>query len=207
MNHQLHHHRAHPWHGLSIGDQAPHIVNCYVEMVPTDAVKYELDKATGLLKIERPQQYSSLCPTLYGFLPKTYSGKKTADYCMKKTGLKNILGDGDPIDIAILSEKTIPRGDIILRAIPIGGFRMIDRNEADDKILGVLVDDLVYGKVKDISECPEQLIERLSHYFLTYKDYPGRTDNKVRITDIFGWEEAQKLIEIGLQDYQDAFLA
>src|SRR5690606_19818944 len=99
-------------------------------------------------------------------------GALSAERCMAKTGLANIKGDGDPVDICILTENIIPRGDIILRAVPIGGFRMIDGNEADDKLIGVLVDDFVYGGMKDLEDCPKALIERLRHYFLTYKDYP-----------------------------------
>lgn len=199
-------HRSHPWHGLKIGEDAPDLVNCYIEMVPTDTIKYELDKETGLLKVDRPQKYSSLCPMLYGFLPQTYSGTLTAEYFMKKTGLENIVGDDDPVDISVLTEKTILRGDIILRAIPIGGFRVLDDNEADDKLIAVLVDDYVYGNMKDISECPKGLIERLRHYFLTYKDRPGQKEKTVQITHVFDSNEARKIIELGQKDYQNKFL-
>lgn len=198
-------HRAHPWHGLSIGDEAPNLINVYIEMSSTDTIKFELDKETGLLKVDRPQKYSSLCPTLYGFIPQTYSGDLTAEYCMEKTGFKNIIGDSDPVDIAVLTEKTIPRGDIQLRAVPIGGFRMIDGNEADDKIIAVLVDDLAYGDIRDISDCHKQLIERLRHYFLTYKDCPGETESRVKITHTFNAKEARHLIELGRMDYNNKF--
>ena len=197
--------RSHPWHGLSVGNEAPKVINCYIEMVPSDTIKYELDKETGLLKIDRPQKYSSLCPTLYGFVPRTYAGNLSAKHCMKKTGLIDVQGDKDPIDICILTEKMIPRGDIMLRAVPIGGFRMIDGNEADDKLIGVLVDDFVYGGMKDLSECTPALIERLRHYFLTYKDYPGRENRKVVIDHDYNAQEAQTVIEIGMQDYLNKF--
>jgi inorganic pyrophosphatase len=197
--------RLHPWHGLSLGEQAPNIVNCYIEMVPTDTVKYEIDKPTGILKVDRPQKYSSLCPTLYGFMPKTYAGTKTGEYCAKKTGLKNIIGDGDPVDICVLTEKSIPRGDIILRAVPIGGFRLLDGEEADDKIISVLIDDFVYGSMKDVKDCPQALIDRLRHYFLTYKDYPGSKTSRVQITHLYNAEEAREVIEIGVADYQEKF--
>lgn len=197
--------RSHPWHGLPVGEKAPKEINCYIEMVPSDTIKYELDKETGLLKIDRPQKFSSLCPTLYGFVPRTYAGKHSAEHCMEKTGLKGIKGDGDPVDICILTEKMIPRGDIMLRAIPIGGFRMIDSNEADDKLIGVLVDDFVYGGMQDISDCPPALIERLRHYFLTYKDYPGREGRKVVIEHDYNAEEARAVIEIGMKDYTETF--
>ena len=198
-------HRSHPWHGLPLGEKAPEEINCYIEIVPSDTIKYELDKETGLLKIDRPQKYSSLCPTLYGFVPKTYAGQLSANYCMEKTGLKEIKGDGDPIDICVLTEKMIPRGDIMLRAVPIGGFRMIDNNEADDKLIAVLVGDFVYGGMKELSDCPPALIERLRHYFLTYKDYPGTESRKVMIAHDYGAEEAQEVIECGIKDYSDKF--
>src|ERR1700722_18778022 len=158
--------RFHPWHGLSLGEKSPQIINCYIEMVPTDTVKYELDKTTGILKVDRPQKYSSLCPSLYGLIPKTYAGQGVADYCIEKTGRSHLKGDGDPLDICVLTEKVIVRGDIIVRAVPIGGFRLLDGDEVDDKIIGIMVDDLVYGEIKNISECPQNLLERLRNYFL-----------------------------------------
>ena len=195
--------RSHPWHGLSLGENAPEVVNCYIEMVPSDTVKYELDKTTGILKVDRPQKYSSLCPTLYGLLPQTYSGQRGADYCAKKIGRADITGDGDPLDICVFTEKGIIRGDIIIRALPIGGFRLIDGNEADDKIIAVLVGDFVYEKFKEVSECPENLIERLRHYFLTYKDTPERIHSNVQITHIYGREEAYEVIRLGSLDYAE----
>lgn len=198
--------RSHPWHGLSLGEQAPEIVNCYIEMVPTDTVKYELDKETGLLKVDRPQKYSSLCPSLYGLLPQTYAGELVAKHCSKKTGIKNIVGDGDPLDICVLTENVIPRGDIMLSAYPIGGFRLLDGDEADDKIISVMCGDFVYAQYKDICECPESLIERLRHYFLTYKDSPERTNSKVQITHIYDAKEAREVINLSRQDYSSKFM-
>ncbi len=197
--------RSHPWHGLSLGEKAPEVVNCYIEMVPTDTVKYELDKATGILKVDRPQKYSSLCPSLYGLLPQTYCGPLVAKHCMEKSGLTNIMGDEDPLDICVLTEKVIPRGDIMLRAHPIGGFRLIDGEQADDKIIAVLMGDFIYDRFKDINDCSENLIERLRHYFLTYKDSPDRINCKVNITHTFGVKEAYKIIELSQQDYKTKF--
>ncbi len=194
--------RFHPWHGLSLGDKSPKSVNCYIEMVPTDTVKYELDKITGLLKVDRPQKYSSLCPSLYGLLPQTYSGDKVAKFCADKTGRKNLIGDGDPLDICILTQNVIAHGDIIVRAIPIGGFRLLDGDEVDDKIIGVMVDDLVYGNINNIHDCPQSLIEQLRHYFLTYKDSPDRKNAKVEIVATYGREEAQEIINLGALDYK-----
>lgn len=197
--------RAHPWHGLSLGDEAPHVVNCYIEMVPTDTIKYELDKETGILKVDRPQKYSSLCPTLYGLLPQTYAGKRVGDYCAKKTSLEGIAGDGDPIDVCILTDNVVLHGDILLKAVPIGGFRLIDGGQADDKIIAVMAGDLIYGEFKEVKDIPESLIERLRHYFLTYKDAPERTNSKVQITHIYGAEEAREIIQLSRQDYLERY--
>lgn len=194
--------RSHPWHGLSLGDRAPSVVNAFIEMVPTDTVKYELDKTTGILKLDRPQKYSSLCPTLYGFLPQTYSGEASAAYCMERTGRDGIRGDGDPIDLCVLTERFIVRGDLIMSVAPIGGLRIIDKGEADDKLVAVLVGDFVFGHLTDLSECPVELIERLRHYFLTYKDYPGRSEKTtIEITHTYGREEAYEVIARGRTDY------
>lgn len=198
--------RAHPWHGIHSGEKTPHIVNCYIEIVPTDTVKYELDKESGLLKIDRPQKYSNYCPALYGLIPQTYCGKRVGDYCAKKSGRKNIKGDGDPLDICVLTEKPIHRSDILLQAIPIGGFRAIDKGEADDKIIAVLDGDLVYGTIKDVSECPTHLIDRLRHYFLTYKDCPSSNEKThLEILKTYGQEEAHAVIQLAEQDYQEDY--
>lgn len=195
---------AHPWHGIALGERAPEVVNCFVEIIPTDTVKYEIDKASGHLMIDRPHKYSSLCPTLYGFIPRTYAGKRVGDYMSEKTGNKNLYGDGDGLDVCILTEKTISHGNIIVKAIPIGGFRLIDGNEADDKIIAVLEGDFLYGNLKDISECPPKVIERLRHYFLTYKDAPERGANsKIQITEIYGRNQALEVIRLGYFDYLD----
>jgi inorganic pyrophosphatase len=197
--------RSHPWHGLSLGEKSPEIVNCYIEMVPTDTVKYELDKATGILKVDRPQKFSSLCPSLYGLLPQTYCGPLVAKYCIEKTGRTNIVGDEDPLDVCVLTEKVIPRGDIMLRAYPIGGFRLIDGEQADDKIIAVLMGDFIYEKFKDISELPDNIVERLRHYFLTYKDAPDRINSHVQITHTYGINEAHEIIRLSQQDYYTKF--
>ena len=72
--------QAHPWHGVSIGPEAPRVVTAYIEIVPTDTVKYEIDKSSGHLKVDRPQQFSNVCPTLYGFIPQTYCGERVAAF-------------------------------------------------------------------------------------------------------------------------------
>jgi len=196
---------AHPWHGIDTGEDAPEIVNTYIEMVPSDTIKYELDKNSGLLKVDRPQKFSSMPPMLYGLIPKTFCGRKVADLCMKKTGRTNIVGDGDPMDICVLTERPIAHGNIVVPAIPIGGLRMIDNSEADDKIIAYLKGDLVYSQWKDIFDVPGTLIERLKHYFLTYKDIPGSERHVCEITHVYGRQEAYEIINLSQQDYNEKF--
>jgi len=196
--------KSHPWHGVDIGDNAPEVLTCFIEMVPTDTVKYEVDKSSGYLRIDRPQKYSNVVPALYGFIPQTYSGPKVAQYAMEKAKLDDISGDSDPIDICILTEKEISHGDILVEARPLGGFRMIDGNEADDKIIAVLNHDAVYGNYKNINDVPPLVIDRLKHYFLTYKDLPGNKAD-TEITHIYGIEEAHELISRSMSDYSEKF--
>lgn len=193
--------KAHPWHGVHIGDNYPDIVTSYIEIVTTDTVKYEIDKHSGILTIDRPQMYSNICPTPYGFIPQTYCGEKVAEFGREKTGRDGIKGDGDPLDICVLTEKAINQGNILLKAIPIGGLRMIDNNEADDKIIAVMKGDSVYGGWKDVTDCPEQLIDRLKHYFLTYKEAPGKHRKEVEITHVYGRDEAHDIIRRSYEDY------
>jgi inorganic pyrophosphatase len=196
---------AHPWHGISPGEDAPETVTAYIEIVPTDAVKYELDKATGLMRLDRPQQFSSQCPTPYGFIPQTYCDELVARRCAERTGMKDIQGDGDPIDICVLTEKNITTGGLLVRAVPVGGFRMVDGNEADDKIIAVLESDLVYGELQYIAQCPKPLIERLKHYFLTYKQIPGEGRRKVEIVEVYDQPEALEVIKRSMKDYQRVY--
>jgi inorganic pyrophosphatase len=197
--------RAHPWHGVTLGSQQPETVTVYIEVVPSDTVKYELDKETGLLKIDRPQLYSNIYPTLYGMLPQTYCGQKVAEFCKEKSGYEHVVGDGDPLDICVLTEKLVPHGDILLKAHPIGGFRMIDNGEADDKIIAVLQDDALYEKWRDVKDCPRGVIERLRHFFLTYKHAPGSKSNSCEIVSVYGREEAYKVIQYAHEDYREKF--
>lgn len=197
--------KAHPWHGVPIGEDCPHVVNVYVEIVPTDTVKYEVDKTTGHLFVDRPQKYSNQCPTLYGFVPQTYCGSEVGQYCVEKLNRPGVLGDGDALDICVLTERPIQHGDVLIRAIPIGGFRMIDGNEVDDKIIAVLYQDGVYGSWRDISDCPQSIINRLQHYFLTYKDMPGEEKAVVEIAAVYNADEAKQIITLSRRDYLQSF--
>ncbi len=196
--------KSHPWHGISIGDNAPEEVTAFIEVVPTDTVKYEIDKMSGYLRVDRPQKFSNVVPALYGFIPQTFCGKRVGEFCNQKTGRSNIMGDGDPIDICVLTEKDLPHGDLLVNAIPIGGFRMIDGCQADDKIIAVLKNDTIYGHFKCIDDLPEIAIKRLEHYFLTYKDMPNE-DRNTEITHIYKRDEALQVIRLSVEDYNEKF--
>lgn len=197
-------HKAHPWHGISMGENAPELINAFIEIVPTDTVKYEIDKETGYLKIDRPQKYSNIVPALYGFIPKTYCAEKIAALARERSGRDVQEGDGDPLDILVLCEKIITHGDVLCEAKPIGGIRLIDGGEADDKIIAVLKGDGVYGAFEDLDELPEGIVERLKHYFLTYKNLPGEKAH-IEITNVYGREEAHEVILTSVEDYKHSF--
>lgn len=196
--------KSHPWHGVEIGDNAPEIVTSFIEVIPSDTVKYEVDKKTGYLKIDRPQKFSNIVPALYGFIPQTYCKDEVADFCMEKTGREDIVGDDDPLDICVLTEREITHGNIIVQAVPIGGFRMIDNGEADDKIIAVLKNDEVYSNWTDISDIPSSILNRLQHYFLTYKQLPGEKP-RCEIPHIYGREDALEVIERSRKDYDKVY--
>jgi len=197
--------RAHPWHGAPIGEHAPAKIWVYVEIVPTDTVKYELDKDTGLLKIDRPQKFSSVCPALYGFVPRTLAEVESGRLASERSGRPDLVGDHDPLDVCVFTEKEIPRGDVLLQAVPIGGIRLIDRNEADDKIVAVLADDPAYSAWTDLAHVPAALVDRLRHYFLTYKQPPDAVAPVCEIAGIYGREEAHEVIEAARRDYRAVF--
>lgn len=194
--------KAHPWHGIEAGKEVPDVVTAFIEIVPTDTVKYEIDKSSGFLKVDRPQKFSSVIPTLYGFIPQTYCAENVAEYAALKSGRPVHHGDKDPLDICVLSERSVMHGNIILEAIPIGGFRLLDRGEADDKIIAVMKGDEFHEQWNDISDCPDSYVNRLKHYFLTYKNLPGEK-NTCEIANVYGRVEAHEVIKRSLQDYQN----
>lgn len=196
--------RPHPWHGLELGPRFPEIVHAYIELVPTDGVKYEIDKWSGYLKVDRPQRFSSVCPTLYGFVPRTYCGAAVAATTIPG-GPSVTRGDGDPLDICVLTDRPISRGEILLDARPIGGLRMVEAGEADDKIIAVLIGDPTFGEVTDVGGLPRAVIDRLRHYFLTYKQIPGESPGRITVDPVYDVGAARAVLEAARADYAREF--
>ncbi|MEM9467368.1 MAG: inorganic pyrophosphatase [Actinomycetota bacterium] len=193
--------RAHPWHGLPTGADAPAVVEAYIEITPYDGVKYEIDKATGYLRVDRPQGSSALPPSLYGFIPRTYCDDRVAALTPRADH-----GDKDPLDICVLSQQRIDRAEVVVPARVVGGIRLLDEGEADDKIVAVLASDTVFDYAQDIKHLPEAVTNRLVHYFATYKmRMTGEQDNPMEIVGTYGRDEAHQVITASMADYVDAF--
>jgi inorganic pyrophosphatase len=191
--------RPHPWHGLKTGDRAPEVVQAYIEITPFDLVKYEVDKTTGYLVVDRPNRSSSQPPTLYGFIPRTYCTHRVCELSPKAA-----RGDHDPLDICVLAERPINRAEIIVSARVVGGIQMIDHDEADDKIIAVLENDTVWDTARDIVDLPTVFIERIRHYFETYKQVPD-SPSRVSIESVYGREHALNVVTASIQDYEEGF--
>lgn len=191
--------RPHPWHGLAVGDDPPSIVNAFIEITPFDLVKYEVDKETGYLRVDRPQRTSSQPPALYGFIPRTYCGPRIQELMPGA-----LRGDGDPLDICVLSERQINHAEVIIPARVVGGLPMLDHGEADDKIIAVLVNDPAWSQVRDLADLPDVMVERLRHYFLTYKLTPGE-EMEVSIDGLYGREQAINVVQAAMDDYEERF--
>jgi inorganic pyrophosphatase len=191
--------RPHPWHGLEAGPESPRVVNAYIEITPFDLMKYEVDKVTGYLRVDRPQRTSSQPPALYGFIPRTYCGQRVGALAPGAD-----RGDGDPLDICVISERPITKSEIVLQARIVGGLQIIDRGEADDKIVGILAGDHVWGAVSELRDLPAVLIERLEHYFSTYKLVPGER-SPIQIARSYDAAHAFEVISAATADYDASF--
>jgi inorganic pyrophosphatase len=191
--------RPHPWHGIDVGPNPPKIVHAYIEITSFDLVKYEVDKVTGYLQVDRPQRSSSQPPTLYGFVPRTYCGDRVG-----QLSKSHKAGDGDPLDICVISERPITKSEIVLNARVIGVLRMIDHDAADDKIIAVLDNDPFWKNANDIKDVPAVLVERLRHYFSTYKLIPGE-EAQTFIENVSGADEATQIVQAAIEDYNQMF--
>ena len=191
--------RPHPWHGLDPGPAPPSELQVFIEITPFDLVKYEVDKETGYLRVDRAQRTSSLPPALYGFIPRTYAGDRVAELMPDVEG-----GDHDPLDICVLSERPISRAEVLVGARVVGGIPMVDGGLADDKIIGILRDDPVFGDVQELDDVPDVLIGRLIHYFKTYKLRP-ESAKPVVVGDPYDRAHAEQVVAASLEDYREEF--
>ena len=191
--------RPHPWHGLDVGPNPPEIVHAYIEITPFDLVKYEIDKVTGYIRVDRPQRTSSQPPTLYGFVPSTYCNSR-----VQALSAGSERGDRDPLDICIISERPITRSEVILSARVVGGLQAIDGGEADDKIIAVLYNDEFWKDVQDVDQLPSILVDRLRHYFSTYKMVPGQPSS-MSVERVYDREYALQVVRAAMMDYEETY--
>lgn len=170
----------HPWHEVSAGKNPPEQVNGIIEIPRGSRAKYEIDKESGLIKLDRVIYASMYYPLNYGFIPQT-------------------LGeDGDPLDIVVLTQVSV----VPLCLIPskvIGVMQMIDRGEADEKIIAVAEEDPSVSGISDVNDLPPHLISELRHFFENYKTLENK---KVVINDFLPRDEAFKVIAASLNNYQ-----
>ena len=173
----------HPWHGASFGKNVPHRVNALIEISQGSRTKYEIDKATGLLRLDRVVYSSFHYPVNYGFIPQTL-------------GL-----DGDPLDILVLCSQSI-QPLCLVEATVIGNMQMIDSGEEDDKIIAVATKDPSVNHITSIEELPPHFINELRNYFEQYKVLENK---EVRIEDFQSKDIAFDVINSAIKLYQEKF--
>jgi len=173
----------HPWHEVSIGNNPPESVNAIIEIPRGSKAKYEIDKESGLIKLDRVIYASMYYPLNYGFIPQT-------------------LGeDRDPLDIVVLTQvEVVPR--CLISSKVVGVMRMIDRGEADDKIIAVAEQDASVSHIRDVSELPEYLKAELKHFFENYKTLENK---KVIVDEFLNKEQAMKIINASIDFYKKEF--
>ncbi len=169
-----------PWHKVKIGNNAPDVVNGIIEIPQNTRAKYELDKESGLLKLDRVLYSSMYYPANYGFIPQTY------------------CDDKDPLDIVILSQITVVPLCIVSAKV-IGVMRMLDGGELDDKIIAVAENDMSVSHINDISELPEHFFNELRNFFEDYKKLEHKT---VEVEKFQNATVAKEIVKRSIEDYQ-----
>lgn len=170
----------HPWHQVSHGENAPEIVNGIIEIPKNTRAKYELDKESGMLKMDRVLYSSMYYPANYGFIPQTY------------------CDDKDPLDIVVLSQVTIVPMCIVEARI-IGVMQMLDNGEKDDKIIAVAENDMSVNHLRDIDELPQHFFRELKNFFEDYKKLENKT---VEVEEFQNADKAREIMLKSMEDYQ-----
>ncbi len=174
---------SHPWHGVSYGDGAPRIVNAVIEIPQGSRAKYEIDKESGLLKLDRVIYSSFYYPCNYGFIPQTYGGDK------------------DPLDILVITTLAV-QAMCLMEAKVVGVMQMIDSGDADDKIIAVAAKDPGVNHYNNIEELPKHFFDELRHFFQEYK----KLENKTVTVEEFGDKStALKIIQNAIDFYKENF--
>ncbi len=174
---------SHPWHDVPIGDDVPDEINIVVEISKGSKVKYELDKDTGLLEVDRVLYSSVVYPENYGFIPQT------------------LADDDDPLDAIVLMQEPIQPMSL-LEVRPIGLLPMVDEGENDENILCVHVDDPQYEAFTHVNELPEHRLNEIKQFFKEYKNLEGK---EVEVGEISGPEDAVEYIRRAIERYKKQF--
>lgn len=169
-----------PWHDVAIGTNAPETVNGIIEIPKNTRAKYELDKESGMLKMDRVLYSSMYYPANYGFIPQTY------------------CDDKDPLDIVVLSQVTIVPMCIVSAKV-IGVMQMLDNGEMDDKIIAVAENDMSVNHINDITELPEHFFRELQNFFEDYKKLEHKT---VEVEEFQNAEKAREIVRKSMEDYK-----
>ncbi|HMF73160.1 MAG TPA: inorganic diphosphatase [Flavitalea sp.] len=175
---------SHPWHGVPYGENAPEVVNAVIEIPQGSRCKYEIDKASGLLKLDRVIYSSFYYPCNYGFIPQTYGYDK------------------DPLDIMVLTSLPV-QAMCLMEAKVIGVMGMIDGGDADDKIIAVAANDPSVKHYNNIEELPKHFFDELRHFFEEYKKLENKT---VVVEEFQGKETAMKIILDAINYYKEVFI-
>ncbi len=171
------------WHDLDDRRITPTLFEALIEIPKGCKVKYELDKSTGILKMDRVLYTSTVYPANYGFLPRT------------------LANDGDPLDVLVLCNEIIYPMTLV-QCVPIGVIKMIDQGQPDEKIIAVPVHDPNFNHYKDIDELPRHIFEEMSHFFEVYKSLEGK---KTTADQICHKDEAERIIASCIKDYLDKY--